>query len=82
MPHYNRAILADISEKSLDPSIPHKVGDDNRLVSNEEKKEKTEKEVDEVVEASLSDAVESQPEVIEEPEKKKANRFKKKTQQS
>lgn len=78
MPHYNRAILADIAEKNLDPSVPHKVGVDNRLVSNEEKKEKTEKET--IEESEAIDVPQS--EVVEEPEKKKTNRFKKKTQQS
>jgi len=91
MPHHNRAILADITEKGLNPAVAHKAGPDGKLFAKAEEpfqavvtvvEEQPESNVgaEEVV---LEEKIVKEPESIQvEVPKKKSNRFKKKSQDS
>lgn len=91
MPHHNRAILADIVEKGLNPKIAHKVGPDGKLSSRAEEPSQPDVPVveEQLESGSGTEEVVLEEKSLKEPEsvqveapKKKSNRFKKKSQDS
>lgn len=88
MRHFNRAILADIIEKGLDPKVAHGVGSDGRLNAKNAELPSPPTEENDVV-SSVEKVVleenvnkEDNESVQVEAPKKKSNRFKKKSQES